>query len=409
MPLAAKISARSGTSTRGARTFNVVSDGRNGEVRKRPALVYSNGYGGLGSGLMETPNGLFSAWDHALVDETGDAHIVGSGTLSGLIVAGWSDLFITGMSDDGQTCSGYGTKAGVGIRAVKLTKTTLTELTYPSGVTGSTWAYGISGDGNTIVGAGFVSATQIMRAYKWVGVTATQIAVANSAYAGIDSGAYGVNYDGSVICGNVARTALSGLQQGFIYRNGSTTYRSLASPHNSNTYLFCVSSDGVWVGGSATNSSTARREALIYNGTTEIYPDPGTSAIISGLSNDGRYSSGIYYSGPYSFFYDKTTASLTTLDVTSGYPYTIHATGISRYGNAVVGEMEIDVNTYVMFRWTPSGGYENLGKIPETADGSGNVANAQFPKIGGCSALGTTVAVTQFNVSTRTPAFWTPD
>lgn len=162
-------------------------------------------------------------------------------------------------------------------------------------------------------------------------------------------------------------------------------------------------------GGSATNSSTAQREALIYNGTTEIYPGPGTSAIISGLSNDGRYSSGIYYSGPYSFFYDKTTASLTTLDVTSGYPYTIHATGISRYGNAVVGEMEVDVNTYVMFRWTPSGGYENLGKIPETSDGSGQVANAQFPKIGGCSALGTTVAVTQFNVSTTTPAFWTPD
>ena len=60
MPLAAKISARSGTSARGARTFNVVSDGRNGEVQKRPALVFSEGYGGLGSGLIDSPNGLMS-------------------------------------------------------------------------------------------------------------------------------------------------------------------------------------------------------------------------------------------------------------------------------------------------------------------------------------------------------------
>ena len=127
MPLISKISARSGTSTKGARVQNIVNDGKDGIARKRPALVYSNGYGGIGNGLMDTPNGLFGAWDNSgIVDEAGTAHIVGSGVLTSLIVAGWSNLYITGMSDDGQTCSGYGTKAAVGIRAVKLTKTTLT-------------------------------------------------------------------------------------------------------------------------------------------------------------------------------------------------------------------------------------------------------------------------------------------
>jgi hypothetical protein len=401
MPLISKISARSGTSSKGARTQNIVNDGKDGIARKRPALVYSNGYGGIGNGLMDTPNGLFGAWDNAgIVDEAGTAHIVGSGVLTSLIVAGWSNLYITGMSDDGQTCSGYGTKASVGIRAVKLTKTTLTELTYPSGVTGATYAYGISGDGLTIVGSGYVAATGLMRAYKWVGTTATQVAVANSSWT--EGGAYSANYNGTKICGHVHR---AGVMTGFISTNAVASYKALGGIYISNVQFFCMSSNGTYVGGWARDPSTSQQHPMIYDGTTVTTMFTGASGVVTGLSNDGEYCCGIPTSGDDGFFYKKTGAVLTYLDsgTTTILPY-----AISRYGNAVVGEAVTPIGTVAMFRWTEAGGFENLGRIAETGAGTGQASNFQFPKSACCSALGTTIASTQFNVSSRTPAFWTP-
>lgn len=363
--------------------------------------MFSEGYGGLGNGLMDTPNGLFSAWDGALIDETGNARILGSGTLDGLIVAGWTDLYITGMSDDGQTCCGYGTKAAVGIRAVKLTSTTLTELTYPSGVTSSTWAYGISGDGLTIVGAGYVAATGIMRAYKWVDSTATQVAVADTS--STEGGAYGVNYDGSSICGYVNR---SGVITGFIYSGGAVSYSSLGAPYTTSVKFFCMSSDGQYVGGSARETSTAQIHPIIYDGTTVTPIFVGASGVVTGLSNNGEYCCGIPNSSDDGFFYKKTGAVLTYINsgTTTILPY-----AISRYGNAVVGEAVTTLGTVAMFRWTEDGGFENLGRIAQTGAGTGAASGVSFPKSAGCSAMGTTIASTQFNVATRTPAFWTPD
>jgi hypothetical protein len=401
MPLISKISARSGTSTKGARVQNIVNDGKDGIARKRPALVYSNGYGGIGNGLMDTPNGLFGAWDNSgIVDEAGTAHIVGSGVLTSLIVAGWSNLYITGMSDDGQTCSGYGTKAAVGIRAVKLTKTTLTELTYPSGVTGETYAYGISGDGLTIVGSGYVTATGIYRAYKWVDSTATQVAVAN--ISDTEGGAYGASYDGSSICGYVNR---AGVKTGFIYSGGAVSYKALGGIYTSDVRFYCISSNGQYVGGRARDPSTAQQHPIIYDGTTTTAVFTGASGVVNGLSHDGEYCCGIPSAGDDGFFYKKTGAVLTYLDsgTTTILPY-----AISRYGNAVVGEAVTPAGTVSMFRWTEVGGFENLGRIAETGTATGAASGYTTPKSGGCSAMGTTIAVTQFNVATRTPAFWTP-
>ncbi len=399
LPLIPKISARSGSSTKGARTFNIVNDGKDGIARKRPALVFSEGYGGLGNGLMDTPNGLFSAWDGALIDETGVARILGSGTLDGLIVAGWTDLFITGMSDDGLTCCGYGTKTAVGVRAVMLTSTTLTELTYPSGVNGATYAYGISGDGTTIVGSGLASG--LVRAYKWVGATATQIAVATTVWP--DGGAFGVSRDGSSICGHVQR---SGISTGFVYSGGSVSYKNLGTPYTNLVQFFCMSADGAYIGGRALDISTAQQPPILYDGTTTIDLLPGQSGVTSGVSDDGRYSCGINNSGNDGFYYDRIAATSTALDsgTTTVIPY-----GIARYGNAVVDARATTLGTVSMFRWTPLGGFQSMGRIAETGTGTGAASGSALPKAGGCSAMGTTVAVTQFDGITRTPAFWTPD
>lgn len=400
LPLFPSISARSGTSTKGARAINVVSDKNKEFMQKRPALVFSNGYGGLGNGLMDTPNGLFSAWDSAIVDETGEAYIVGSGTLDGLIVAGWTDLYITGMSDDGQTCCGYGTKTSVGgVRAVRLTSTALTELTYPSGVNGATYAYGISGDGSTIVGSGLAS--NLVRAYKWVGTTATQIAVATTVWP--DGGAFGVSRDGSSICGHVQR---SGISTGFVYSNGAVAYKNLGTPYTNLVQFFCMSADGTHIGGRALDINTSQQPPIIYNGTTVTDLLPGTSGVTTGVSDDGEYCCGIGDSGNDGFYYQRTGSVLTTLNSgsTTVLPY-----AISRYGNAVVGERVTTVGTVSMFRWTPNGGFQSLGRITETGTGTGPAANSTLPKAAGCSSMGTTIAVTQFDGATRTPAFWTPN
>ena len=113
----------------------------------------------------------------------------------------------------------------------------------------------------------------------------------------------------------------------------------------------------------------------------------------------------MYYSGWTSFFYTKIGAVLTALDAT---PVAINAYAMSRYGNAVVGEAVSAIGDIYMFRWTELGGFENLGRIAETGTGTGAASGPDAPKSAGCSALGTTVASTQLNVISRTPAFWTP-
>ena len=161
LPLLPAISARSGTTTKGARTVNTVSDKNNEIMQKRPALVFSEGYGGLGSGLIDSPNGLITTWDGAIVDELGCARIVGDGTLVSVPMTGYSETRITGMSDDGSVCCGWGVRTSDGkTRALRITVDGVTELAYPSGITGKTWAFGISGDGETIVGGGMQSSTR---------------------------------------------------------------------------------------------------------------------------------------------------------------------------------------------------------------------------------------------------------
>ncbi len=399
LPVLPKIAARSGTSTKGPRTANVVSD-KGGILQSRPGLALAEVVGCNGNGLLDTPNGLFSVWCNVLVDDAGGARILdGSGAIAPAIFAGWTDVYITGMSDDGQVCSGYGNKTGTGIRAIKLTKTTLTELTLPSGVTTSR-GYSISGDGLTIVGSGYVGGTGVMRAYKWVNTTATQITLADGA--GDLGGAFATNYDGTKICGHLLR---GGVVKGFISTNEVVSYPTLAYPYTSTSEFFSMSSDGQYVGGRAVELTSGQTPPILYDGTTVTAVYSGASGVVTGISSNGEFSCGIRSSSDDGFFYQKTGAVLTDMDSgsTQVIPY-----AIAKRGHAVVGERCTSGGTVSMFRWTPGVGFENMGRILQTITGTGPAGGSQVPKYGGCSALGTTIAVTQFNVASRTPAFWTP-
>lgn len=403
MPLAAKISARSGTSARGARTFNVVSDGRNGEVQKRPGLVFSEGYGGLGSGLIDSPAGLFSIWEGAVItDGNGFSDVFAEGTITEITFAGWDNLFITGTSDDGTTFCGYARNTTTSrIQALKFTETTLTVLSAPTGVTGAYYAYGISGDGNVVVGGGVVAATAAVRACKWVDTTVSTITTATSAWP--EGGAFAANSDGSMICGHVLN---SGVMRGFIQSNGTVSILPLlASPYGSNLYLYAVSSDGSHVGGKARNSGTANQDAILYavSGGTVYIPDPG--AVITGISQNGALSCGIYLSGE-SFYYTKGGA---TTAINASGTSVAWAYAISKYGNEVIGEVTTALGTIQLFRWNAVSGMHLLGRIAATGTGTGPAIGTTSPKGAGASSMGSVNVITQFSGGNRTAAIWKPD
>ena len=461
MPLAAKISARSGTSARGARTFNVVSDGRNGEVQKRPALVFSEGYGGLGSGLIDSPNGLMSTWDGAIVDENGCARIVGSGSIVAVPMTGYDETRITGMSDDGSVCCGWGIRTSdAKTRALRITIDGVEELAYPSGISGKTWAFGISGDGQTIVGGGMQSSTRAI-SYKWKDGVVTEIARTDAATLLEEGGAMGASHDGRYICGWHIR---SSVRRGYIHDSitGVTTYKTLPSPYSASTEVkfLSISYDGSWVCGNAAEFPIA------WNHQKNILQDiaNGTFGFTTGVSDEGKYACGYYPLTHGSFFFKRTIyrydgandwQSLTpyavgarvvsgtnvyvcvtegtsgnttptgtgsgisdgtvvwdyegaTTDVITASARTdfslstqfTNALAISRYGNAVICEVTDTSNNLYLYRWNQCGGtFKNSENLGLAAAGYGEAVGRVFPKGAGCSGLAGNIAITQSNVA----------
>lgn len=460
LPLIPAISARSGTTTKGARTFNSVSDKNNEILQKRPALVFSEGYGGLGSGLIDSPNGLMTTWDGALVDEVGCAMIVGDGTLISVPMTGYSETRITGMSDDGSVCCGWGVRTSDGkTRALRITVDGVTELAYPSGITGKTWAFGISGDGETIVGGGMQSSTRAI-SYKWKDGVVTEIARTDAATTFEEGGAMGASKDGRYICGWHIR---SSVRRGYIHDSLTevTTYQTLPSPYSASTEVkfLSISYDGEWVCGNAAEFPIA------WNWQKNILQDiaSGTFGFTTGISDEGKYACGYYpITGGGFFFkraifrYDGATAWLgqvpyavgarvindtakvyvcttagtsafsggptgtgsgitdgtvvwdyegATTDVITASARTNFSLGtftnafaISRYGNAIICEVVNASNNLYLYRWNQCGGtFKNSENLGLAASGSGEAVGRVFPKGAGASGMGGNIAITQFN------------
>lgn len=419
LPSLPGISARSGSTIKGARIFNVIGDKNNEIAQKRPALVLSEGYGGIGSGLIDSPNGLLSVWDDTLIDEVKCPRILSTGAFSNIDTTGYSNVYICGMSYDGDVCCGYGTRdSDFKIRALRITADGVTELAYPSGISGNTWAYGISGDGLTIVGAGKPSSVG-MRSYKWVGSSVVEIARANDSTVAIEGGAMSASEDGNVIVGWHVR---SGVRRGYIYKvdTATLTYTTLSSPYNSSTEVkfLCVSADGEWVGGNAAEYP------IIWNNTLGILGDiaRGTFGFVTGISNRGKYACGYYPLGLTSFFYqreiyqyevDDLTEPATSASVLTGISIgslLTNAMAMSKYGNAVICEVINGINLS-FYRWNQCSGTFRYSELLGTAPvGSGESVGRTFPKGYGISGSGCYVAATSFSTPSylRTPTILSP-
>jgi len=179
----------------------------------------------------------------------------------------------------------------------------ITELAYPTGITGITRAYAVSGDGQTIVGMGKPSVNG-MRSYMWKNGVVTEIARATDSTAAIEGGATSVSMDGKTIVGWHVRTAD---RRGYVYDvdTATVTYQTLPSPYVAGTEVkfFCVSADGEWIGGSADEYP------IIWNPTRSILYDiaHGTFGMVTGLSDRGKYACGDYTLDlAHSFFYQRT-------------------------------------------------------------------------------------------------------
>jgi probable HAF family extracellular repeat protein len=241
-----------------------------------------------------------------------------------------------------------------------------------------TYASGISGDGTTIMGYGWIcnigtkkdcSYSDTVRAYRWTVVAGYQLldGNGNTSY----FGAGGVSFDGSVIVGE---HALANGFDAFRWTAGTGVKRL---PFNIAT---AVTPDGTTVAGGDRwwNSSG-------QTGIFDPFPGEQDQTQAYGLSGTGQapiaVGGAIKGSGPngatYHSFRWTPSGGLTDLGVLVGDQS--FATAISADGTVIVGEHSDASGFWRAYRWTAATGMVDLGTLggpeaaPTAVNGNGSV------------------------------------
>jgi probable HAF family extracellular repeat protein len=217
-----------------------------------------------------------------------------------------------------------------------------------------TQAFGISGDGNVIVGAGCVPSPSggfEDQAFRWT-VTGGYEPLGD--LGGGSSDAYAASFDGSVVVGESPPP-------------GATfgSFRWTATQGMASVPVGCclqaVTDDGSTVSGGNTWWKTSGR-----TGTFGSCGDAQISLDMVDLSANGSVAAG---SGPHGtpfmgdFFHAyRSTPTGNCRDIDSGGNRNSDAGGVSADGKVIVGEMQIG-GPYLAFRWTASTGMVNLGDL----------------------------------------------
>ena len=156
-------------------------------------------------------------------------------------------------------------------------------------------AWGMSSDGLTIVGLGWVNAGSA-HAIKWT--AAGGIEDLGSSVSGRSTRANATNSDGTIIAG--WQDATSGFRQGAIWSNG---VQSLITHSNGDraTEAGSISADGVWVsGGQGFSNNYQAWKWSLATGIMDIGPAPvsGWRGAATGLTIDGTTAVGFYRPWP---------------------------------------------------------------------------------------------------------------
>ena len=253
----------------------------------------------------------------------------------------------------------------------------------------SSSAYGISGDGQVVVG---ISALQpyvgggSYRAFRWT-VVSGMVGLGHlpgDNYAR----AFAVSSDGLVVVGSSDRYFLS-TGQAFRWTAGSGMVGLGYLPGHTNSSAAAVSGDGSVVVGTSgwqpwsgePYPVTAPGSYQAFRWTTGSgmvglgYLPGGTNSIASGVSADGSIVVGTSSSAFSNQAFRWTAGSgMVGLGYLPGYTNSI-ATGVSADGSVIVGTC-FSVSSNEAFRWTAASGMVGLGYLPGLQSSSANAANA---------------------------------
>lgn len=209
----------------------------------------------------------------------------------------------------------------------------------PGASPNGTYASGISGDGSTVVGYGWVNGA-ITHAFRWTASDGYEVIGAGS-----DSRALAASFDGSVVVGQANLRAFrwsrdTGMEELPIY------------------HALDVSSDGKTLVGMNIRWMSPKT----YSDLGFLGGRGHTSAY--GISADGQVVVGFSETSPHRYvhaFRWTPTGGLRDLGVTNGTESL--AWGVSADGHVVVGEARSPLGFWRAFRWTSSLGMRDLGTL----------------------------------------------
>lgn len=248
-----------------------------------------------------------------------------------------------------------------------------------------TQAFGISGDGNVIVGAGCVPSSLpggfADQAFRWT-VTGGYQRLGD--LGGGTSDAYAASFDGSVVVGESP-------PPGAIFGSFRWTAAQGMRAVPVGCCLQAVTDDGTMVAGGNAWWKTSGQTGNFGNcGDAQI------SLTMVDLSADGSVAAGSGPSGGTPFasdFYNayRSTPTGNCQDIDAVRNRNSDASGISADGQVIVGEAQIAANSpYHAFRWTASTGMVDLG----TLGGGSLLSDALATSHDGSVVVGTSLTTT---------------
>ena len=250
----------------------------------------------------------------------------------------------------------------------------------PGTTSAGTQAFGISGDGTTIVGAGWVSSTA-QEAFRWTVAGGYQRL---GDLGGGNSIADAASFDGSVVVGS---SPPPGATSGSF--RWTATQGMMAVPVG---YPNAVTDDGTMVAGSNAWWKTSGQTGNFGGGSCSA---PQAPLGMVDLSADGSVAAGSGAGGLDMFGQQATNAYRSTpagscQDIDAVFNRNSDASGISADGLAIVGEAQDAQGHYRAFRWTASTGMVDLGTL-----GGGNLlSNALATSRDGSVVVGTSLTTT---------------
>jgi probable HAF family extracellular repeat protein len=254
-----------------------------------------------------------------------------------------------------------------------------------SAATGGTAAFGISGNGNVIVGAGGVSSSQ-QEAFRWTAAGGYHVL---GDLGGGNSDARAASFDGSVVVGQ----SLDANQVNRAYR-WTAAHGMVALPFNSfqsfSNEADTVTDDGKMVAGAQAWWKTNGQMGNFGTSSSsqvsiEMFDLSANGSVAAGFGPGGKDMFGQQASNAFRW-----TPAGGAKDIDRVFNRNSDASGISADGSTIVGEAQDSQGHYRAFRWTAATGMVDLGTL-----GSGNlVSNATATSKDGSVVVGTSLTTT---------------